>query len=94
MKLVGTILVPKKGFSFCPYLTSHSETCTCGILPCVLTGYQRFRSSGTVSIVSLIRCISNQNGITGISEQERRWESVRTRTQTSIASRSRSTATD
>jgi hypothetical protein len=56
------------GILFRPLPASHGETCTCRILPCVLAGYKRFRSSGTVSIVSLIRCNSRQNGITGISE--------------------------
>lgn len=37
------------------------------IIPFVLAGYKRIRSSATVSTVSLIRWSSAKNGITGIS---------------------------
>jgi hypothetical protein len=60
----------ESGILFQPLPASHSETCTCHILPCVCAGYKQWRSSGTVSIVSLIRCNSRQSGITGISRKE------------------------
>ena len=49
----------------------------CAIIPCVLAGYKRIQSSGTVSIVSLIRLNSQQNGISGISRRRRQQGSLR-----------------
>jgi hypothetical protein len=40
------------------------------IVACVCAGYKRIRSQATVSIVSLVRCISHENGITGITTQD------------------------
>jgi hypothetical protein len=37
------------------------------IIPCVCTGYKHIRSQAGVSVVSLIRCDSQENGISGIS---------------------------
>ena len=56
----GGILVP-------PFLLSSCDAYTSTIIPCVLVGYKQIRSSATVSIVSLIRWSSAENGIRGIS---------------------------
>ena len=50
-----------------PLPASADESYTSVIIPCVLGSYKRIRSSATVSIVSLIRCNSRENGIRGIS---------------------------
>lgn len=50
-----------------PFPASADESCTYGIIHCICEAYKQSGSSATVSIVSLIRCISAQNGISGIS---------------------------
>ena len=60
----GGILLP-------PLPASHCETYTSAIIPYVLKGYKHIRSKAGVSIVSLIRCNSMENGITGISARHR-----------------------
>jgi hypothetical protein len=58
----GGILLPPLG-------TSTDESYTSVIIPCVLVAYKRIRSSGTVSMASLIRWSSAEKGITGISRR-------------------------
>jgi hypothetical protein len=57
----GGILLP-------PSLASHREIYTSATIPCVCKGYKHFRSQAAASIVSLVRCNSSKNGISGITE--------------------------
>ena|SRR5271163_629295 len=58
----GGILLP-------PLPASHCETYSSVIIPCVCAGYKQIRSQAGVSIVSLIRCHSRENGISSISAE-------------------------
>ena len=59
--------VLKGGILLLPFPASADESYTSAIIPCVLGGFKRIRSSATVSIVSPIRWSCAENGITGIS---------------------------
>ena len=56
----GGILLP-------PIPTNSSGTYTSAIIPLILTIYKPFRWYATVSAVSLIRPIFNENGISSIT---------------------------
>jgi hypothetical protein len=57
----------ESGILLPPLSASHDEHYTSAIIPCVLAGYKRIRTLGTVSIVSATACVYGQKGITGIS---------------------------
>lgn len=56
----GGILLPL-------FLASAGESYTSVIISSICAGYKRGSTSGPVSVVSVIRYISEKNGITGIS---------------------------
>jgi len=64
LQIVLQIVHQTKSAGF-QYSRNRKAKCLPASLTAAFAGYRRFRSSGTVSIVSLVRHSSYENGITG-----------------------------
>jgi hypothetical protein len=65
-------MAERGGFYYLHLAQVPMKRYTSVIIACVCAGYKRIRSQATVSIVSLIGCSFNENGITGISLARKR----------------------